>query len=185
MKRFPIFLIAIFFFGMVACNMDNSNVWTDYESWRNDNVKWIETQKQKKNADGSDYYTTLTASWDKQAYVLIKYHNDTMITMNNLKPLYTSTVDVKFDGRLYNDTPFDSSYLNTVPADSVYRIPLNKAIGGWAIALQKMHIGDSCEVSIPYQQAYGNQSAGKIKPYSALRFNIKLVGIPGYEIPVI
>ncbi|MEG0700930.1 MAG: hypothetical protein RR442_05300, partial [Muribaculaceae bacterium] len=72
MKRFPLLLIALFLFGMFACKMDNSNTWTNYETWRNDNVKWLEAQKQKKNADGTDYYTKLTASWDEQAYVYIK-----------------------------------------------------------------------------------------------------------------
>ncbi|MEG0252792.1 MAG: FKBP-type peptidyl-prolyl cis-trans isomerase [Muribaculaceae bacterium] len=186
MKRFPLLLIALFLFGMFACKMDNSNTWTNYETWRNDNVKWLEAQKQKKNADGTDYYTKLTASWDEQAYVYIKYLNDTMLTKDNMKPLYTSTIDVKYIGHRYDNVAFDSSYLSISPADSVFRTPLNKVIGGWAIALQSMHIGDSCEIVIPYQQAYGNQLKGNgiIKPYSVLKFGIKLVGIPGYEIPV-
>ena len=96
--------------------------------------------------------------------------------------MYTSTVDVKYIGHLYDGTAFDSSYINTYPADSIYRTTLSSVIEGWTIALTNMHVGDSCEVLIPYQHAYGSSEHGDIKPYSALQFNIKLVYIPGYEI---
>ncbi|MDE6074493.1 MAG: FKBP-type peptidyl-prolyl cis-trans isomerase, partial [Muribaculaceae bacterium] len=50
------------------------------------------------------------------------------------------------------------------------------------IALEKMHVGDSVEVIIPYQAGYGASSSGSILPYSTLRFGIKLVNIPYYEV---
>ena len=55
-------------------------------------------------------------------------------------------------------------------------------IQGWVVALQDMRVGDSCEVVIPYSMAYGSQDLGTIKPYSMLKFGIKLVDIPFYEI---
>ena len=55
-------------------------------------------------------------------------------------------------------------------------------IQGWTVALEDMRVGDSCEVVIPYTMAYGAQSSGLIKPYSALKFHIKLVDIPFYQI---
>lgn len=183
MKKIYLLIIPVIVFIVVSCKVE-SDTWEKYSGWRNDNITWLMEQELKKNSDGTPYYTKLVPSWDDQAYVLIKYFNDTMLTKDNLKPLYTSTVDVKYIGRLYNDEPFDSSYNNTTPADSIYRTKLTKVIGGWVIAMEHMHIGDSCEVLIPYPQAYGRDSRGIIKPYSALRFNIKLVGIPGYEIPV-
>ena len=110
------------------------------------------------------------------------YFNDTTLTRDNLSPLYTSTVDAKYIGYLYDGTPFDSSYLNTSPADSILRLSLAGVIPGWTVALSFMHVGDSCEVLIPYEYAYGNTGDRKIKPYSALRFIMKLVDIPGYEV---
>ena len=56
-------------------------------------------------------------------------------------------------------------------------------IAGWKLAVQNMHVGDSVEVLIPYAQAYGTKSNGVIKPYTALRFNLRLVDIPYYELP--
>ena len=115
---------------------------------------------------------------------MIKYFNDKALTENNLSPLYTSTVDVKYIGRLYDDVAFDSSYTSTSPADSVTRFKLNNLIEGWVVGLTDMHIGDSCELIIPYEFAYGATGSSSINPYSNLRFNLKLVDIPGYVIPV-
>lgn len=184
MNKLPLLLLSILILGISACSVDNNDNWTKYEDWRNENNAWLDQQLSKKNADGTDYYTRITASWDNQSYVLIKYLNDTNETKNNLSPLYTSTVDVKYIGRTYDDVAFDSSYLKTSPADSVYRVKLSSVVGGWVIGITKMHVGDSCEIVIPYQSAYSSSGYGTIKPYSNLKFNIRLVGIPGYEVPV-
>ena len=85
---------------------------------------------------------------------------------------------VKYAGRLYDDTPFDSSYKLT---DSLYISQLSDNIKGWWIALSDMRVGDSAVVVIPASQGYGSQSTGIIPPFSALRFNIKLVDIPYYQ----
>ena len=109
----------------------------------------------------------------------MRWFNDTTATTNNRKPIYTSTVDVKYYGRTYEDVPFDSSYRSLSPADSVSRFQLNSVISGWVIALEKMHIGDSVEVIVPYSYAYGSSGNSSIPPFSVLKFNIKLVDIPG------
>lgn len=163
-----------------ACS-DDDNTWDDYADWRNANEAWLSEQAARTNDDGTPYYTKLTPAWDTSAYVLIHYFNDRRLTEGKLSPLLTSTVDVKYIGRLYNDEPFDSSFTSQSPADSIYRTACNKVIRGWVIALEDMRVGDSCEVLIPYQQAYGAANSGVIKPYSALNFGIKLVGIPYYE----
>ena len=106
------------------------------------------------------------------------YFNDRSLTEGNLTPLSTSTVSVKYIGRLYNNEPFDSSYLAT---DSLFTTKVGDVISGWGIALQHMRVGDSVRVVIPYQQAYGATQSGSILPYSNLQFDIKLVDIPLYE----
>ena len=106
------------------------------------------------------------------------WFNDRNSTAGNLKPYYTSTVAVKYIGRLYNNEAFDSSYL---APDSLFKTKVNSVIPGWTIALQEMHVGDSVEVIIPYQSAYGTSGTGKILPFSNLKFNIKLVDITNWE----
>ena len=148
----------------------------EYKDWREDNDAWFQKQM------SSGQYTVLTAAWDPSAKTLIRWHNDTMLTKGNLKPLITSTVDVKYHVSLYNGTPIDSSYYLTSLADSIYRSQLNQNVEGWMIALTHMHVGDSCTVIIPYQQGYGsNKKSDVLIPYSTLVFNLKLVDIYKYK----
>lgn len=164
---------------LAACGDDNyTNMWKEYQVWRDQNDLWILEQRSKTNPDGSLYYETVIPEWNPNAYVLMRYLNDTTLTKDNLVPLYTSTVAVKYEGKLINDTIFDNSYSLT---DSLFVTTPGGVISGWTIALQNMHVGDSCEVIIPYQEGYNTSSAGVIPPFSVLRFNMKLVDIKYYE----
>ena len=148
----------------------------EYKDWREANDEWFQRQKE------SGQYTLLTAPWDPSATTLIRWHNDTMLTQGNLKPLITSTIDVKYRLSLYDGTPVDSSYNLVSPADSVYRTMLNGTVEGWMIALTRMHVGDSCTVIVPYQQGYGSSKMSEVLvPYTNLVFNIKLVDIYKYK----
>ena len=183
MKKLPFILIMLiaFSYGFISC-IDKEDTWEEYKDWREANEAWLLEQSQKTNEDGTPYYKKFCPRWDKSSYVYIHYYNDTTLTRKNLSPIQTSTVDVKYIGRLYDGTAFDSSYLNTSPADSIFRTQLlGGIIDGWVMALSDMHVGDSCKVLIPYQWAYGESNYGSIKPYSALSFDIKLVDIPYYE----
>ena len=120
MKKLLFCLIAFVAFSVVV-SCDDDDTWEKYEEWRKINKEWIAQQTILPGEDGKPYYTKIVPSWNSQAYVLIKYFNDTMLTKDNLKPLLTSTVDVKYIGRLYNDVAFDSSFMRTTPADSVFR----------------------------------------------------------------
>lgn len=182
MKRVFLYLLgAVGTAGLFSCGTDDDeSTWEAYTQWRDANISWIEAQEARVNEDGTPYYTKIVPAWDSQAYVLIKYFNDRSKTEGNLSPMYTSTVNVKYRGRLYNDEPFDSSYLLT---DSLFQTRPSKVISGWAIALEYMRVGDTCEVVIPYAQAYGATGSGSIPPYSALKFDIKLVDIVDYELP--
>lgn len=181
MKKFPILLLLGLIVSVIlpSClkNDDDSD-----SSWAKANRTWLEDQKNLKDNEGNSYYTTIVAPWDNEAKVLMHWFNDTSKTKDNLKPLYTSMVDVKYYGRYYNGEPLDSSYARTSPADSVYRTRLNVGIiTGWGIALTHMHIGDSVRVVIPYNVGYGISAYGNVKAYSNLLFDLKLVGIPYYE----
>lgn len=168
---------------LTACfKDDDEKIADDYAEWREANIAWFAEQAARTQG-GSNYYTTVTAPWDPAAQVLIHWFNDTALTRNNLKPKFSSMVDVKYYLRLYDGTPIDSSYLSNSPADSLFRCRLSSGvIEGWAIAVPRMHIGDSCRVIIPYIVGYGTTASGDIKPFSTLQFDIKLVGIPKYEL---
>lgn len=182
MKKLPFILLVVMVLGTVmsSCFKDD-DVADEYAEWYEANMNWYLNQANLTEG-GAKYYTAVTAPWDPSAEVLIHWFNDTNKTKNNLKPLFTSMVDVKYLLRLYDGTAVDSSYLSTTPGDSLFRCRLNSGvIEGWAIAVPRMHIGDSCRVLVPYNVGYGTASTGDVKPYSTLQFDIKLVGIPAYE----
>lgn len=164
---------------IASCSSDDDDVWQQYANHREANEAFIDQQAELTDDDGNKVYTRIIPAWNKDAYVLMRWFNDTTKTMNNRRPIYTSTIDVKYYGRTYDDVPFDSSYLSTSPADSIKRFQLNSVISGWVIALEKMHIGDTVEVIVPYAYAYGSTGNTAILPFSTLKFNIKLVDIPG------
>ena len=166
---------------LTSCLEDNTD---DYESWRALNNAWLLEQETRKNEDGSLYYEKVTPVWNPNAYILMHWHNDRSLTANNLVPLATSYVDVKYRLTDYRGLPKDSSYLRTNPADSIYRSQVNANIEGWIIGLTHMHVGDSVTMVIPYQSGYGASGNGSIAPYSVLQFAVKLQGIPGYEVPL-
>ena len=166
--------------AVVAITMLDSclgkNVYDEYKDWREKNDEWFQRQA------SSGQYTQITASWDPSAKVLMRWHNDTMLTKDNLKPLISSTVDVKYRLRLYDDTAVDSSYNLTSPADSIYRAVISQNVEGWMIALTHMHVGDSCTIIIPYQQGYGSSMRSEVLvPYSCLIFDMMLVDIYKYK----
>lgn len=163
--------------GLAACHHDTT--WSDYSEWRQTNDKWLELQGTLLDEKGDLFYTRVVPEWNKSAYIYMHFFNDRSLTEGNLSPLYSSTVSVKYIGRLYNDEPFDSSFLNV---DSLFTSTLPGLITGWTIALEKMRVGDSARIVVPYQQAYGTTTTGSILPYSALQFDIKLVDIPYYEL---
>lgn len=186
MKKLFHSLLAITAITVFLTSCDDDNKWDEYEDWRRDNTAWYNTMLTKTDSTGALYYQRLTPGWYSQSGVLIHYFNDRTLTAGNLQPYVTSTVTVKYHGRLYNDIGFDST---TVGSDSVRTLPLSSTIAGWKIALTQMHVGDSCEIIIPYAQGYGfegsTNAAGlyTIPPYSALKFNIGLKAVPTYEIP--
>ncbi len=163
-----------------ACESDNT--WEIYEEWRQENDNFYNAQAALKNSDGTLFYRQLTPSWYPSSGVLIHYFNDRSKTEGNLSPLVTSTVDVKYIGRLYNDEPFDSSFTLTANGDSIFRFQPTQTITGWQIALSDMRVGDSARVVIPYGQGYEAQTTGSIPPFSTLVFDIKLVDIYRYEL---
>lgn len=178
MKFFSYILCMAAIISLPSCNLDDNDKQQEvYDNWRELNEAFMNDMAGKLGSDGQKLYTKVVPAWNTNAYVLMRWFNDTAETRGNLRPLYTSTIDCKYHGRLYDDVPFDSSYLNVSPADSIFRTKLSNVISGWTIAFERMHVGDSVEVIIPYTQGYGSQWSGSIPPYSSLIFNIKFTDV--------
>lgn len=166
--------------ALTSCG-DDGNSWSDYAEWRNTNNDWYLEQKDLKNPDGTSYYTVLSPDWFPNSGVLIHYFNDRSKTVGNLSPMVTSQVSVKYKGMLYNGAVFDSTSVAT--ADSIRTFSLASLVPGWKVALTDIRVGDTCEIVLPYTMGYGATGSTSISPYSSLKFGIKLVDIPAYEIP--
>lgn len=181
-KILPVLIAAAVAAGFSACSDDDSIDLSDYSDWRDKNDAWVAEMMAKKNTDGTPYYTSIVPAWNPGAYVLIHFFNDRAETAGNLSPLYTSVVDVFYEGYDCEGNLFDSSEgVTTYGIPGTQRFACNGTIQGWSIALEQMHVGDTCEIIVPYQMAYGTTVKSAIKPYSSLRFNIRLTDIYRYE----
>lgn len=88
-------------------------------------------------------------------------------------PNDSSRVKVHYHGTLIDGTVFDSSVDRGEPA--VFGV--NQVIKGWTEALKLMPVGSKYKLYIPQELAYGSQNMGNIKPFSALIFDVELIGI--------
>lgn len=183
MKKYPILLAALCVVSslFVGCAGDDDDL-DAIKTWRTNNINWLAEKQAQKNPDGSPYYTMIVPDWDKSSFVLIHYFNERTTDPLALKPLYTSTVDVRYNLSLYNGVRCDSSTNLTENGPGVFRSQLNSLIDGWAAAVCDMNVGDTAEVIIPYALGYGTSSTGSIPAYSNLKFNLRLVDIYKYEV---
>jgi peptidylprolyl isomerase len=88
-------------------------------------------------------------------------------------PTASDRVNVHYHGTLIDGTVFDSSVDRGEPIS----FGLKQVIAGWTEGLQLMVEGEKTRFFIPASLAYGNRSAGKIKPGSTLIFDVELIGI--------
>ncbi len=92
---------------------------------------------------------------------------------NGPLPTDSSVVQVNYEGRLINDTIFDSSYKR----GSASKFRVDRVIPGWTEALKLMPVGSTWEIYIPQDKAYGSRQQQKIDPFSTLIFKVELLGI--------
>ena len=97
-----------------------------------------------------------------------------LVKGNGEVPQEDQKVQVNYEGRLIDGTVFDASARH---GDKPSEFKPNQVIKGWTEALTMMPVGSKWQLFIPYYLAYGNRSAGEIKPYSTLIFDVELVGI--------
>jgi FKBP-type peptidyl-prolyl cis-trans isomerase FklB len=92
----------------------------------------------------------------------------------NLGSLAHSTGKVNYEGRLLDDTVFDSSIARNHPVE----FKLNQVIAGWTEGVQTMKVGGKSRFFIPANLAYGEVGSGDvIAPNSTLIFDIELLEV--------
>ena len=180
--------VSLPFFSACKDDDDDDTTYTydlsDFQQWRAQNDAWVAEMQQRRNADGTPYYTTVIPAWNPGIFVLMHYFNDRSDTEGNLTPLSTSTVDVRYVGYDCEGAGFDSSTnVNRYGKLGIARFGCNQVISGWTAAMEQMRVGDTVEIIVPYNAAYGTQYTAAVRPYSSLRFNIRLDDIYRYEAP--
>lgn len=180
MKRILSILGIVLAFGFSGCKDDkDENPWEVYKAWHDQNEAWFNEQIGLRDPEtGELFYQRVVPAWASGQSVYMHWFNDREETAMNLVPDYTSTVSTYYKGYLCDGTLFDES---DKQPDKMLTIKVSSVVQGWQIALQNMHVGDSVQVIMPYELGYGSSGSGSILPYSALRFNMRLVDIPYYE----
>ncbi|HSH47349.1 MAG TPA: FKBP-type peptidyl-prolyl cis-trans isomerase [Halomonas sp.] len=88
-------------------------------------------------------------------------------------PEASDSVKVHYEGALIDGTVFDSSFDRGEPVT----FKVGQVIEGWQEALQLMRVGDTWEIVIPSDLAYGDYGQGPIGPNQALVFKVELLDI--------
>lgn len=180
---FVAILFGMMSVGLSSCLNDDDDKTVDYTEWRKTNEAYLATAAAKTDETGQPYFEKLVPSFATGTYTLIHWYNDRALTAKNLTPFDNSIVDIKYETLDIDDTMIDNSYSLRTYGDSIYRTYPSSMVYGVREALTHMHVGDSVNLVMPASAAYGMYQHGTIKPYSTLKFNIKLVGVPAYEIP--
>ena len=128
----------------------------------------------KGNKEAGQAFLAANAERDGIQVLASGVQYEIMTEGNGPKPKATDKVRVHYHGTLIDGKVFDSS----VERGQTISFPVNGVIAGWQEILQLMPVGSKWKVYIPYDQAYGERGAGAdIKPFSALIFEIDLIGI--------
>jgi FKBP-type peptidyl-prolyl cis-trans isomerase len=91
------------------------------------------------------------------------------------RPTVDDTVTLHYVGTLVDGTEFDSSVRRGQPAT----FPLRGLIAAWQLAVPMMAVGDTIEIAVPADQAYGPIGRGPIPGGATLLFRIELLAIAG------
>lgn len=91
------------------------------------------------------------------------------------RPKVSDRITVHYEGRLIDGTVFDSSWARGEPAT----FPLGRLVKGWQVAIPQMGVGETIEIAIPADMAYGPVGRGPIPGNATLVFKVELIAIEG------
>lgn len=138
----------------------------------------LQQQKAAEQAEMAQQEGTLFLSENRKAEGVIETESGLQYKVlregDGASPATSSVVKVHYEGRLLDETVFDSSYERGEPIE----FQLNRVIKGWTEGLQLMRIGAKYRLYIPYDLAYGEKgSPPTIGGYATLIFDIELLGV--------
>ena len=85
-------------------------------------------------------------------------------------PTVNDTVRINYSGSFIDGAVFDKS-------DAPVEFPLTRLIKGWQIAVPMAGVGDTIEIALPSDLAYGPNGKGPIPGNATLFFTIEVLGI--------
>ena len=95
----------------------------------------------------------------------------TLVPGSGKKPGPTQSVTVHYEGKLIDDSVFDSSFKR----GETISFRLNQVIPGWTEGLQLMSEGETAELVIPQDIGYGARGSGRSIPgYQTLIYKVEL-----------
>jgi len=154
----------------------------DYTEWREANAEYLTKAEAELLPDGQKRYTKIVPAWASSTYCLISWINDPAENAEKLSPIDNSTIQIKYEVNDIEGNRLNDSYSMHTHGEGIYQTTPSSMIIGMRAALPYMHIGDECNIVIPYTAGYGISQYGSIKPYSTLVFKVKLVAIPAYRV---
>ena len=92
---------------------------------------------------------------------------------SGVSPDRNDLVKVDYEGKLVDNSVFDSSFARGAPAV----FTPEEVVKGWTEALQKMRVGDEWLLYVPPELGYGERSSPKIPANSVLIFRLKLLDV--------
>ena len=165
-KFFYYLLVVTLVWSFQSCSDDDDD--DEYAEWRQKNEAKI-----SEIANDPDYKKTDKIIGAPSVYY--KPLNENEVDPEAPSPMLNDKIKVKYIGKYYNGTVFDSSIINP------YEITLSEStyITGWIIALQHMKVGEKWDIWIPWILGYGSNPSSliSIPPYSTLNFEIELLEI--------
>ena len=89
-------------------------------------------------------------------------------------PTVADEITIHYTGSFTDGEVFDSSVERGEPAT----FPLGRLVRGWQVAIPYLGVGDTAEIAIPAEYAYGLEGRGPIPGGATLLFTIELLAIP-------
>ena len=140
-------------------------------------AKAAELKRERLKAEETAFFEELKTKPGIQAFKEGMYY-EVLQEGSGAKPTINDEVTVHYTGTLANGKVFDDSRKRGQPLD----LQLANVIRGWQLGIPLMATGAKYRLYIPSALGYGERGAGgEIPPYSALIFDIELIGIKGQE----
>ncbi len=155
-------------------NFTLTNAETLFKAKRESNKKAKDEKLYGANREAGEKFLAENAKKDSVVTLPSGLQYKVLVKGDGAVPTASDRVEVNYEGRLVDGTVFDSSSKHgSKPAV----FSPSQVIKGWTEALTMMPVGSKWQLFIPYNLAYGERNMGQIKPFSALVFDVELVGI--------